>query len=115
MGLRWIAPAALAALFSTGAGAFQLDLPGEAEWQSASYQCSDGEQREVQYVNLGANSLAILEVEGQRRVFVNVISASGARYVSGPYVWWTTGEGSTFGNEMADEGTEPVTCDEAAS
>lgn len=69
---------------------------------SQTYACGDAEAFVVQYVNAGANSLAILPIDGEARVFVNVVSASGAKYVSGADVWWTRGDTATLENEMTE-------------
>jgi membrane-bound inhibitor of C-type lysozyme len=45
----------------------------------------------VEYVNGAGNSLAVLPIGGSSLIFANVISASGARYASGRYVWWDAG------------------------
>ena len=42
----------------------------------------------VDYINAGANSLAVLPIAGESRIFVNVTSGSGARYASGDLIWW---------------------------
>lgn len=67
---------------------------------SIAYSCDDGDALSVQYVNAGANALAILPIDGEDRIFVNAVSASGARYVSGAYVWWTKGNAATLENEL---------------
>ncbi|MFV0514714.1 MAG: MliC family protein [Jhaorihella sp.] len=67
---------------------------------SKIYTCDAGEPFSVQYVNSGANALAILPVGGEARVFVNVVSGSGAKYASGSHVWWTKGEEATLEDEM---------------
>ena len=67
---------------------------------SQTYACGDAEAFAVQYVNAGANALAILPVDGEERLFVNVVAASGAKYVSGAHVWWTKGDTATLENEM---------------
>ncbi|WP_196777107.1 MliC family protein [Oecophyllibacter saccharovorans] len=54
---------------------------------------------EVKYYNLDQNSLAVVPLREGPLVFVNVISADGARYVAGPYVWWTRGNEATFYSE----------------
>ena len=46
----------------------------------------------VEYLNAGENHLAVLPVHGQALVFTNVISASGARYAAGRYIWWDAGD-----------------------
>lgn len=69
---------------------------------SRTYACGDADVFAVQYVTAGANALAILPIDGEERVFVNVVSASGARYVSGAHVWWTKGDAATLENEMKE-------------
>jgi membrane-bound inhibitor of C-type lysozyme len=80
----------------------QLATDGEASIIPATYSCADGEPFTVQYVNAGPNALALLPVEGTQRVFVNVVSGSGARYASGPYIWWSRGDTATLENELED-------------
>ena len=74
--------------------------------QSQTYSCDDGDSFSVQYVNAGANALAIFPIDGEDRIFVNVVSASGAKYASGQYVWWTKGDSATLENEMEDTSTK---------
>ena len=69
---------------------------------SQSYSCGDGAVFLVQYVNAGANMLAILPVDGDMRIFVNVLSASGARYASGTHIWWSKGDGATLEDEIVE-------------
>lgn len=100
----------LAMLATAGAAAAEatLSIPLKSgtldSVQSETYSCGDGEPFSVQYVNAGANALAILPIDGEDRIFVNVVSASGARYASGAYVWWTKADTATLENEM-EEGT----------
>lgn len=61
----------------------------------------------VQYLNAGENHLAVLPVHGQALVFASVISASGARYAAGRYVWWDAGaRGVTLYAEGVDGHTK---------
>ena len=46
--------------------------------------------------------------EDYELIFVNVISASGARYVSGARTWWVKGDDAILTDDMSD--AEPVTC-----
>ncbi len=71
---------------------------------SQTYSCSDGRAFDVQYVNAGANALAIMDVGDEYRVFVNVVAGSGAKYVSGSDVWWTKGDTATMENTLNDSG-----------
>ena len=80
-----------------------LNAGPESSLISETYVCDGDEPLAVQYVNSGANALAILQIDGSVRIFVNVISASGAKYVSGSYTWWTKGDAATLENETASE------------
>ncbi|WP_165787050.1 MliC family protein [Pseudohalioglobus lutimaris] len=82
---------------------FPLKTGSTDKVNSASYLCEEGEPLSVQYVNSGVNSLAFLTIEGEERAFVNVISGSGARYVSGQYVWWVKGSNATLANDMVED------------
>ncbi len=79
-----------------------LDTGTTSNITTASYSCAGGAPFRVQYVNAGANSLAILPIEGETRIFVNVVSGSGARYASGQYIWWSKGETATLDNELEE-------------
>lgn len=81
-----------------------LPLGSDANVESVSFTCSDQPDTafQVQYINSGANSLAILPVNGEERIFVNVVSASGARYVAGQFEWWTKGDTATLRDEISD-------------
>lgn len=85
-----------------------LESTGDIERTVETYQCEDGQAIAVQYINAAPNFLAILPVDGQNHVFATTISASGARYISGPYEWWShQGEG-TLRDLMQDEDAEPL-------
>ncbi|WP_182086891.1 MliC family protein [Aureimonas sp. ME7] len=86
-----LAAATLASVAGAKADPLTLDLPGAAERRSFAYQCSDDVRRVVEYVNLPDNDLAIVEAGNSRRLFVGVISASGAKYAAGSSVWWSKG------------------------
>jgi membrane-bound inhibitor of C-type lysozyme len=53
----------------------------------------------VEYLNGAGNSLAIVPVGGDSRIFVNVVSGSGARYAAGEYIWWDAGGGVNFSSD----------------
>ena len=84
------------------APALSLPLGEDAEVVPARYICDDGGTIAVQYVNAGPNRLALLRLDGEERLFVNVISASGARYVAGEYEWWIKGGQASLRNAMRD-------------
>ena len=108
----------MAGAASLAACVTQADESGIAvtggERNEAHYSCDDGKERAVTYVNGDTNSLAVVPVEGKERIFVNVISGSGARYASGQYIWWTKGPEATLYDEMRGEDGKPLAiCHEA--
>jgi membrane-bound inhibitor of C-type lysozyme len=106
-------------LLASAAGAVEtsmqivLQLSGNAERIVTRYQCEGLEPFEVEYVNAAPVFLAFVPVEGEKLLFVNVLSASGARYASGQYEWWSQGAEATLTDLTAPEGTAPATCLEA--
>ncbi|WP_116653246.1 MliC family protein [Pelagibacterium sediminicola] len=88
-----------------------LTLEGNAQRDVMVYRCEGSDEPlTVEYVNAHPIFLAIVPVEGERLIFVNVISGSGARYASGQYVWWTRGVEAQLYDEMASEDAEPLSC-----
>ncbi|MEJ8570909.1 MliC family protein [Microbaculum marinum] len=87
-------------------GSLSINLPlGEdAGVVVQRYRCGDDAPFAVRYVNAEPNQIAILPVDDQPRIFVSVIAASGARYVAGPYEWWTKGQTATLRNELQEGG-----------
>lgn len=88
-----------------------LELEGNAQRDVVSYTCDQLEDPlTVDYINAHPIFLALVPVDGEKLIFVNVISGSGARYASGQYVWWTRGSEAQLIDEMADEDAEPLSC-----
>lgn len=93
-----------------------LDSQTDIERTTAIYQCDNGEGFRVQYINAAPNFLAILPVDGETHLFVTALSASGARYVSGPYEWWSSGDEATLRDLQDEEDAPPLaTCLAAAN
>ncbi len=92
-----------------------LSSASDIERTVAIYQCDNGEGFRVQYINAAPNFLALVPVEGEVHVFVTTVSASGARYVSGPYEWSTKGDDATLSDLQAEEGAPPLATCLAAS
>jgi heat shock protein HslJ/membrane-bound inhibitor of C-type lysozyme len=71
---------------------FKLALPAgtQVETSTVNYSCEEM-QLQVDYINASKISLAILKMPDETLVAAAVISASGARYAGGEYVWWTKG------------------------
>lgn len=119
--LRWarrpIAAALAALALATPATAadvtLMLDAP-KAEAVSVLYRCEGSSAAmTVEYINAGEDSLAMVPVEGGRRVMVSVLAGSGARYAGGAFVWWTKGrEGSLFDLRNGEDADPVATCTE---
>ncbi len=103
-------PAASAALTLT------LESASNIERSTVSYLCDEGQALSVQYINAAPNFLAIVPVDGQSLIFATTLSASGARYVSGPYEWWSHQGEASLRDLMQDEDAAPLaTCTEASN
>lgn len=93
-----------------------LESTSDIERTTVTYQCDDEQALTVQYVNAAPNFLAIVPVDGQNLVFATTLSASGARYVSGPFEWWSTGNEATLRDLMQDEDAAPLaTCTDVSN
>jgi membrane-bound inhibitor of C-type lysozyme len=87
-----------------------LDAP-KAEALSVIYRCEGAKEMTVEYINAGEDSLAMVPVEGGRRLMVTVLSGSGARYAGGAFVWWTKGsEGSLYDLRNGEDADPVATC-----
>jgi membrane-bound inhibitor of C-type lysozyme len=79
---------------------------------TAHYDCA-GDAMDVEYVNVEPDHLAVVPVEGKKRIFVLVMSGSGARYASGQYIWWSKGKEASLYDEMKGADAPPIlTCTE---
>lgn len=91
-----------------------INLSGDVQIVTTVYGCGEGtEPLTVKYINAAPNFFAIIPIEGQDVVFVNVISASGAKYVAAEYEWWSKGADATLHNVTEGLDAAPVlTCSE---
>lgn len=94
---------------TASAAALELDLPGEAQRIRASYACEGGKELDVEFINVGENSLAVMNWEGRMVVLANVLSGSGARYAGGQYELWDKGGNATLTDLMGGN-TNGITC-----
>ncbi|WP_165455812.1 MliC family protein [Paracoccus subflavus] len=69
---------------------------------TARYDCGGNMPLAVVYVASDTDALALVPVEGGPRVFAQVVSGSGARYVSGPYEWIIKGEAGQLIDTLED-------------
>jgi membrane-bound inhibitor of C-type lysozyme len=73
------------------------------------YQCRGGNALTVQYMNTkNKQSFALLTVDGRKMLFVNVLAASGVKYVGDHYTWWTKGPEGTLSDDTADPKAPPM-------
>jgi len=91
-----------------------INLSGDVQIVTAVYGCGDAvPELMVKYINAAPNFFAIVPVEGEDVVFVNVVSASGAKYVSGVWEWWNKGADASLHNVTEGLDAAPVlTCSE---
>ncbi len=73
-----------------------LSLEGSFERNIVEYECEMIGPIKVDFINAEPNFLAILPVGPRKMVFVNVMSASGAKYVAGQFEFWTKGSEATL-------------------
>ena len=93
----------------------ELGTAGDFERRVMTYDCNDGSTVTATYINAAPNFLAILPVidEPEPLVFTSVVAASGVRYVSGIWMWWTKGVDATLHDVTLGQDAEPVlTCSE---
>lgn len=86
-----------------------INLSGDVQIVTTVYGCGDGAAPlTVKYINAAPNFFAIIPIEAEDVVFVNVISASGAKYVSGEYEWWNKGTDASLHNVTEGLDAAPV-------
>ncbi|WP_375624845.1 MULTISPECIES: MliC family protein [unclassified Bartonella] len=105
---------------SAFAGSLVIEVPDDPEpkKETVVYQCSNEtkkERVEATYYTTDDIALVDLKWNGNRIIASNVVSASGAKYVGGEYVWWTKGNEASFYNSLAEDHTTPLTCVEEKS
>lgn len=109
------APVAAPALASASL-TITLDSTSGIERTLNNYQCDNGDSLGVQYINAAPNFLAIVPVDGEAHIFATTISASGARYISGPFEWWSHQGEATLRDLTQDEDADPIaTCTEVTN
>jgi membrane-bound inhibitor of C-type lysozyme len=86
-----------------------INLSGDVQIVTTVYGCGEGTAPlTIKYINAAPNFFAIVPIEGEDVVFVNVISASGAKYVSGEYEWWNKGADASLHNVTEGLDAAPV-------
>lgn len=110
-----LAALALAGTAVSVAHAAQLtveEIDADARQQTV-YQCANQKQPvRVSYWLAGnGQSFALVPVNGRQLLFVDTVSASGARYQAGRYTWWTKGKEASLRDEIADQSSPPLLAD----
>lgn len=87
-----------------------IDLPGaaSAERTTVAYSCGGERKVTAEYINAGANSLAVVNLVEQTVLMVSVLSGSGARYAGQQFIWWTKGNSADFYDLTKGEDAAPV-------
>jgi membrane-bound inhibitor of C-type lysozyme len=99
MGTAWAAPLRLAEIQTKGR-------------QTHKYTCATGKILQVTYWKAAnGQSFALVPVKGQPMLFVNTLSASGAKYEAGSYTWWTKGPRADLYDATAGENAPPILSD----
>jgi membrane-bound inhibitor of C-type lysozyme len=91
-----------------------LGTTGDFDRKAVSYGC-EGRQQPlvVDYINAAPNFLALVPVEDGTLLFTTVLAASGAKYASGKYVWWSKGpQASLYDLTQGDNAKPILTCNE---
>lgn len=104
---------ALSFLVLTEAQALDLTIPlpleahTTVERLNVDYDCA-GESFAVDYINAGPVSLAVFSYDNAPVVSALVLSASGARYAGGRFIWWTKGNHASLYDLMKGEDAPPA-------
>jgi membrane-bound inhibitor of C-type lysozyme len=80
--------------------------------QTHEYTCATGKILQVTYWNTAnGQSFALVPVNGKQLLFVNTMSASGAKYQAGSYTWWTKGPRADLYDATSGENAPPILSD----
>jgi membrane-bound inhibitor of C-type lysozyme len=91
-----------------------LNTTGDFERKTVGYGCKGVQDSlSVDYLNAAPNYLAMIPLDGSVLLFNTVLAGSGAKYVSGKYVWWTKGtDGSLYDLTEGPNAKPILTCSE---
>jgi membrane-bound inhibitor of C-type lysozyme len=93
----------------------QLSADQDFERRTVVYDCGSETPLSVTYLNAAPNFLAIVPVEGENQplVFAAVLSGSGARYASGPWLWESQGpDARLYDVAEGEDAAAVLTCSE---
>ncbi|WP_254473757.1 MliC family protein [Bartonella sp. B1098] len=99
---------------SSLAAALVIEVSGNPETQTITYQCDMGENKErvkATYHNADDISLVDFKWKDDRIIAANVMAASGAKYVGEQYIWWEKNKEVTLYDLIQDpEEKKPILC-----
>ena len=111
-----------AALLAPGAAqaataSLQIELATQSDFERhvIVYDCAAEAPLAVTYINAAPNFLALVPIaeEPEPLVFASVVAASGVRYASGRWVWWSKGaDASLYDTTLGDDAEPVLTCSE---
>ena len=116
--------AAITALLQSAALATEISLQieiaatGDFQRHIMTYDCATETPLTVTYINAAPNFLAVVPVpeEDEELIFASVVSASGASYASGRWLWSTKGtEASLQDSTLGDEAEPVLSCSELSN
>ena len=93
----------------------ELNTARDFERHVITYDCATETPVTVTYINAAPNFLALVPVaeEPEELVFASVVAASGVRYVSGKWAWWTRGsDASLYDTTLGEDAEAVLTCSE---
>ncbi|EJF76470.1 MliC family protein [Bartonella birtlesii] len=114
--LGFLVTSSLFSLSNTFAASLVIEVPDDPEptKETIAYQCdidTKKERVEATYLNAGNISLVDFKWKGKRIIGSRSMSASGAKFVGGQYVWWTTKNEAVFYDLISDPKEEkPIRC-----
>jgi membrane-bound inhibitor of C-type lysozyme len=80
-----------------------------ASRETVTYACGDDDVV-AEYINVGNNSLAIVQLGSGPVIMANVMSGSGAKYVGQQFEWWSKGDEASLVDLMQGPDAPPVIC-----
>lgn len=77
---------------------------GKTETISAHYLCDNNQTIAVRYLNNETNAIAVVDLpETKDLMMVNVVAASGDKYVGTIYEWWVKGDTAMLTNVIQNK------------
>ena len=82
-------------------------VDAKVERLAVTYDCATT-TLDVEYINADRISLVVFAYDGKPILASNVLSASGARYASGQYIWWSKGSNASLYDLTQGEDAAPI-------